>query len=251
MFGANDLDTLPHITWPLDAPIMNRSTESLGFIHGSDNEKFQADGDGVGLLPARQEPFTKWTLRSPRNSDSSRRKSFREKPLKLHYSVFPTKCRPPRRSSTAAPQIAVLPATVYTPPPTSATFPTKSPTQAGHPGDEPVLANNTVDETFYPPQPLFSRAPHRREESTHSSATVQIGLRLSMMPLTIAALAPAATRRSSLNSANDFPPIADVLSRFPDNEPLPDRPLPLFDLQYGKQHSQPEIGTREITASAS
>lgn len=101
---------------------------------------------------------------------------------KSSYSLFPTR----------AEDIPRLPPTVYSPPKSSgdnkiSNLAMRRQTRRSSLGD--VKSVTDVNEAFNflaKPRPLFA-GRHRREESTASSATVQIGLRFSVAPATLAA----------------------------------------------------------------
>ncbi|KAF2262916.1 hypothetical protein CC78DRAFT_295104 [Lojkania enalia] len=109
---------------------------------------------------------------------------------KSNYSLFPTR----------AEDIPRLPATVYSPPgPKNTNVPAslaiRRQTRRSSLGDTKSVTD--VGDAFSfltKPPPLFP-GRHRREESTDSSATVQIGLRFSVAPATLAAAKCTAVNR--------------------------------------------------------
>jgi hypothetical protein len=109
---------------------------------------------------------------------------------KSSYSLFPTR----------AEDVPRLPATVYSPPKPSresriSKLALRRQTRRSSLGDAKSVTD--INEAFNflsKPPPLFS-GRHRREQSTDSSATVQIGLRFSVAPATLAAAKCTAANR--------------------------------------------------------
>ncbi|OCK84611.1 hypothetical protein K432DRAFT_288619 [Lepidopterella palustris CBS 459.81] len=208
-FGPSDLEL------NISGPLMNRPDSQDGLVARPEKERMAEEGEYYGpekdnrrpeeraASPGLKTPVdpTKWPLppnpvqgmfspKSPSTPGHKRTKST--------YSLFPTR----------AEEIPRLPATVYTPPSASASAATpkrtmssatsKRQTQTSISTDAPSVTD--VHEAsllwLHPPPPLFSSQRHRRDESTESSATVQIGLRFSVAPAAIAAANCSALNRA-------------------------------------------------------
>ena len=122
------------------------------------------------------------------------------KRAKSSYSLFPTR----------AEEIPRFPATIYTPPSTSNPTSPRNVSSAENRQTCSSVSTNAASVTdvheaslqwLNLPPPPFSIQRHRRDDSTDSSATVQIGLRFSVAPAVI-----AAANCSALNRALTPPP---------------------------------------------
>ena len=145
--------------------------------------------------------------RSPASSSPGSRRPPTHKRAKSSYSLFPTR----------AEEIPRFPATIYTPPSASnPTSPRNAPSAENRQTCSSVSTNaasvTDVHEAslqwLNPPPPPFSIQRHRRDDSTDSSATVQIGLRFSVAPAVI-----AAANCSALNRALTPPPPPPAILR--------------------------------------
>ncbi|KAF2729347.1 hypothetical protein EJ04DRAFT_74844 [Polyplosphaeria fusca] len=121
---------------------------------------------------------------------------------KSNYSLFPTRVE----------EIPRLPATVYSPPASSgnnamaSNLAVRRQTRRSSLGDAKSVTDVTEAFKFLSkPPPLFA-GRHQRDMSTDSSATVQIGLRFSVAPATLAAAKCTAANRS-LEHNHVHPPI--------------------------------------------
>lgn len=120
---------------------------------------------------------------------------------KSNYSLFPTR----------AEDVPRLPATVYTPPSQGgesrfSRLAMRRQTRRSSIGAKSVTDVSEAFSFLTKPPPLFSPR-HNRNESTDSSATVQIGLRFSVAPATLAAAKCTRAERSTESSGLRAPPL--------------------------------------------
>jgi hypothetical protein len=182
-FGPSDLEM--NISGPMALQGGRRPTSSQGLIDvGPEKNRIDFDPEYFqrperALTPNSLKPQspidpTKWPL--PPDLADVKQSSPGQKKTERGYSLFPTR----------AEEVPRLPATVYDP---------------NAPQGESMISKlalrrltrrgsiTNVSEAFdflTKPRPLFSEK-HRRDRSTDSSATVQIGLRFSVAPATLAA----------------------------------------------------------------
>lgn len=217
-FGPSDLEM--NISGPLALQGGRRPESRQGLIevgpeknrYDFDPEYFARPGD-LPLSPGSmksQAPIdpTKWPLppdpvqtgyfAEPKDGTTGLHKR-----NKSSYSLFPTR----------AEDIPRLPPTVYSPPNSAGNqnrfskLAVRRQTRRSSLGDAKSVTD--VSEAFnflVKPPPLFSNK-HRREESTASSATVQIGLRFSVAPATLAAAKCTRVERQIEASDDSVPPI--------------------------------------------
>jgi hypothetical protein len=183
-FGPSDLEM--NISGPMALQGGRRTSSSQGLIDVGP-EKNRADFDSgyfqrpervmtpISAKPQSPIDLTKWPLPPPEVAEVNVTMPSEDRG-KRGYSLFPTR----------ADEVPRLPATVYDP--------------NAVPGESRVSrlalrrltrrgSITNVSEAFdflTKPRPLFSEK-HRRDRSTDSSATVQIGLRFSVAPATLAA----------------------------------------------------------------
>ncbi|KAK0661723.1 hypothetical protein DIS24_g2306 [Lasiodiplodia hormozganensis] len=192
----------------------------------------QSNGSKLSAWPLPLEPLKRTTIGS-RHS----RKPSGDKRTPT-YSLFPN-----RASIDDAPR---LPATIYNPfQPSSARDSRKPSFDTGKRGTQASLAPSVTDVSeayrgLLPPMPPFARPrSHRRDSSLDSSATVQIGLRLSVAPAALMGgsgsnsisrqLAPPSPLRESTGSTGESIAAA--------------APAPLFSSKPLGHKRQPSAGT--------
>jgi hypothetical protein len=202
-FGPSDLEM--NISGPLALQGGRRPSSSQGLIDvGPEKNRADFDPDYFErpervLTPNSVKPHSpidlgKWPL-PPDVSDVKEASSGQDRG-KRGYSLFPTR----------AEEIPRLPATVYDP----------NAPQGESRVSKLALRRLTrrgsitnVSEAFdflTKPRPLFSEK-HRRDRSTDSSATVQIGLRFSVAPATLAAAKCTRVERSLEYAEPSVPPL--------------------------------------------
>jgi hypothetical protein len=207
-FGPSDLEMT--ISGPL-ALTRPESREELM----DEKRPFELDGDEKNHyraeLQASQNPLTPDSVASRGLVDSSRwplppdpeqgQETGNHKRTKSGYSLFPTR----------AEDVPRLPATVYSPPKSGGNHLNVSSLAARRQSRRSSIADaksvTDVNEAYKwlpAPVPLFT-GRHGRQESTDSSATVQIGLRFSVAPAAIAAAKCTAINRQ-LSPPPDMPP---------------------------------------------
>ncbi|OAL55487.1 hypothetical protein IQ07DRAFT_168845 [Pyrenochaeta sp. DS3sAY3a] len=191
-FGPSDLEM--NISGPLALQTSRRPESRQGLIDvGPEKNRFDFDAEYFirperALTPASAKPGTpidptKWPL-PPDVDEQKPLPTPRHERGKSSYSLFPTR----------AEDVPRLPATVYNP---NATADTKVSKLAMRRFTRRSSITN-VSEAFdflTKPRPLFAER-HRRDRSTDSSATVQIGLRFSVAPATLAAAKCTQAERS-------------------------------------------------------
>ncbi|KAF2710688.1 hypothetical protein K504DRAFT_376599 [Pleomassaria siparia CBS 279.74] len=191
LFGPSDLEM--NISGPIALQGGRRPESRQGLIDVGP-EKNLSDFDAEYFMRSNR-PLSPGSMQSHGSIDPSRWPlppfpdinddvSPDQKRIKSNYSLFPTR----------AEEIPRLPATVYSP--TSATAENRLSKLAIRRPSRDNSFNDTksvtdVSEAFSfnfltKPPPLFS-GRHQRNESTNSTATVQIGLRFSLAPATLAA----------------------------------------------------------------
>ncbi|KAH7125583.1 hypothetical protein B0J11DRAFT_309766 [Dendryphion nanum] len=195
-FGPSDLEM--NISGPL-ALQGGRLDSRQGLIDvGPEKNRFDFDGEYFTrserpLTPGSMKSLgsidpTKWPLPPAEASYSEDVKESApglHKRAKSSYSLFPTR----------AEDIPRLPATVYSPNENRVSkLALRRQTRRSSLGGKSVTDVTECFNFLSKPAPLFSRR-HRRDESTDSSATVQIGLRFSVAPATLAAATCTAANR--------------------------------------------------------
>ncbi|KAF2786454.1 hypothetical protein K505DRAFT_259881 [Melanomma pulvis-pyrius CBS 109.77] len=190
-FGPSDLEM--NISGPIALQGGRRPDSRQGLIDvGPEKNLSDFDADyflranrplSPGSMTSQGIDPSKWPL-PPYPTSEDKEMSQGHKRVKSNYSLFPTR----------AEEIPRLPATVYSPskPAGESRFSklaVRRQTRRSSLGDAKSVTD--VSEAFSfnfltKPPPLFA-GRHRRDESTDSSATVQIGLRFSVAPATLAA----------------------------------------------------------------
>lgn len=157
-----------------DAGLLGEKSHETGFEYYATSDNSHSFGQPS---PNRLDPTT-WPL--PPNPFSPIKFSSPKSPgrAKSSYSIFPTRVD----------DVPRLPPTAYTPSSAKASSKPFSPKRATTASEAPSVTyiSDAYDGELKPPLPLFANR-HRRESSDDSSATVQIGLRLSVAPAAIAA----------------------------------------------------------------
>ncbi|KAF2146137.1 uncharacterized protein K452DRAFT_263738 [Aplosporella prunicola CBS 121167] len=200
-FGPSDLEM--NISEPLDNDTPRYMPDKAGFYGcpynpysekpGTNGQEPVSQTSGLQAQNSKSWPLPPEPIILPNNRTSSK-ESMDYSRTTPSYTLFPTQ----------ADDIPRLPAAVYTPP------------SPGYRGSGALGTRNRVTQSsvapsvtdvreafegLQPPRAPFARR-HRRGSSTSSSATVQIGLRLSLAPAAI-----AARSRSPLNRALAPPPL--------------------------------------------
>ncbi|KAF2183962.1 hypothetical protein K469DRAFT_581621 [Zopfia rhizophila CBS 207.26] len=259
-FGPSDLEM--NISGPM--ALQGRPDSRQGLIDiGPEKNRYDFQSPDFFTRPEKQMPLSPGSLKSQRIdpskwplppdpvqtgyfTDPKDGTTGLHKRNKSNYSLFPTR----------AEEIPRLPATVYSPPKSGGNKVSNLAVrrQVRRSSFADAKSVTDVSEAFNflaAPPPLFAGRPHRREESTDSSATVQIGLRFSVAPAAIAAAnctamsraltpppgAPALRRDNSDSSAESLGlPIqspssksssTDVLDEDPSSIKFPEPPQPV------------------------
>ncbi|KAF2002474.1 hypothetical protein P154DRAFT_139511 [Amniculicola lignicola CBS 123094] len=229
-FGPSDLEM--NISGPLALQGGRRPDSRMGLIDVGP-EKNRYDFDPEYFMRSSHRPLSPGSMQSQALIDASKwplppddevpqENPGLHKRTKSSYSLFPTR----------AEDIPRLPATVYSPPKAArkSTASTLAGRRQSRRGSD---AKSVTDITEYfsflsKPLPLFA-GKHGRNQSTDSSATVQIGLRFSVAPATLAAAKCTAANREKS-------PDAPVLRR--DNSDSSSESLGL-PIQSPSVHSTP------------
>ncbi|KAF2471135.1 uncharacterized protein BDR25DRAFT_223566 [Lindgomyces ingoldianus] len=212
-FGPSDLEM--NISGPLALQGGRRPDSRQGLIDvGPEKNRYEFDADYF-TRPEKMTPLSPGSMQSqgpidpskwPLPPDPIQTTYFAEpkdgstglhKRSKSSYSLFPTR----------AEEIPRLPATVYSPQ-KSSNLAARRQTRRSSLADAKSVTD--VSEAFNwlaAPPPLFTGRPHRRDESTDSSATVQIGLRFSVAPAAIAAANCTAINRAMSPAIPGAPPL--------------------------------------------
>ena len=136
---------------------------------------------------------TKWPL--PPDVDEKKVATPGHERAKKSYSLFPTR----------AEDVPRLPATVYDPNPVKDARVSKLAMRRFTRRSSITNVSEAFDFLTIPKAPFAER--HRRDRSTDSSATVQIGLRFSVAPATLAAAKCTKAERAIGNSDSSAPPL--------------------------------------------
>ncbi len=187
--GPNDLEARARGVWPPDAPVvMRESSEHLVSQRStSAAEKDLESGERSGSRDTMREvmrtsPFPLQPSSTP-HPDTRDSNQHLPKRSKSSYSIFPTDSH---AQAVLSPEMPVLPATIYS---------RASPPESHFNPIEPMEAirKESIDRlnergfSIQTPPSLFSTG-HNRQGSSQSTATVQIGLRMSAVPITISPL---------------------------------------------------------------
>lgn len=195
-FGPSDLEM--NISGPLALQGGRRPDSRQGLIDvGPEKNRFDFEPDYFNrqerpLTPGSMKSLgpidpTKWPLPpvEASHTEDVNESVSGHKRAKSSYSLFPTR----------AEDIPRLPATVYSPNEKRVSkLALRRQTRRSSFGGKSVTDVTECFKNLSKPAPLFSRR-HRRDESTDSSATVQIGLRFSVAPATLAAAKCTAVNR--------------------------------------------------------
>ncbi|KAF2203032.1 hypothetical protein GQ43DRAFT_447731 [Delitschia confertaspora ATCC 74209] len=196
-FGPSDLEM--NISGPIGLDGRRESREELmdeKSRYALEDQDYLLRSEKLApLSPGSLKPPSKWPL--PPDSaqnifpPSEETTDGQHKRTKSAYSLFPTR----------AEEVPRLPATVYSPPKSGknnvSNLAVRGQSRRSSLADAKSVTD--VNEAYHwlsAPAPLFGKRPHRREESTDSSATVQIGLRFSVAPAVIAAAQCTAVSRA-------------------------------------------------------
>lgn len=161
LFGSSDLDIGTHIA----TPVALEHSGSLHRLVGSSDEKRDIESRGRLFSPGSQFTPREKSPRVPKTLPPSPLRQlptsvpFRHSRKKSNYSLFPAPKSESKRVASS------------------------------------VYGDNDQEVVLRPPRPLFFRR-HRRDSSEISSATVQIGLRLSNLAMPLAAHELSPTRSS-------------------------------------------------------
>ncbi|OTB07840.1 hypothetical protein M426DRAFT_230004 [Hypoxylon sp. CI-4A] len=210
MLGSNGMDFNDHLRQPVPGPSYLSKTESQEYLV---DEKVDVErGDMVNPLRSNavfdaadipQPPEPVLVPPTPTANTHSRKPS-------ASYTLFPG------RNQNKTSSVALLPSTTYNPNP--------QPDMAAF--NFPFSSTN---DNLLPPPPIRSSFRHRRNSSMSSSATVQIGLRIS----NVADIGPMAGKASTEIER-------EYAENYPQNLPLPNpyRPSPLAMFK-GSNNSTP------------
>ncbi|KAF2840280.1 hypothetical protein M501DRAFT_931612 [Patellaria atrata CBS 101060] len=188
-FGPADLEL--NISGPLGLMSNNDREEHVGSLEKDANTNdletrgYVHEKQGVPSRSVTPVDPSRWPL-PPDPAQTPRASMARShKRAKSSYSLFPTR----------AEDVPRLPATVYSPPKRSNTRATQA--------SIPHSVTDVREMAQHLDPPIFPNS-HRRDASSDSSATVQIGLRFSVAPASIAA-ADCSTLKRALNPATPLP----------------------------------------------
>lgn len=206
-FGPSDLEM--NISGPMSLQTTRRPDSRQGLINvGPEKNHFDFEPEYFMrpervLTPASaksQSPIdpTKWPLPPPPEAGESDVKTPSNDRNKKSYSLFPTR----------AEDVPRLPATVYDPKAMQENSSVSKLALRRFTRRGSINSVTNVSEAFdflTKPRPLFG-GRHNRNQSTDSSATVQIGLRFSVAPAAIAAARLTQPERNGESTASSAPP---------------------------------------------
>ncbi|GME44905.1 hypothetical protein GTA08_BOTSDO07859 [Neofusicoccum parvum] len=191
----------------------------------------QSNGSKLAAWPLPLEPLKRAESKHARKPSGDRRTPT--------YSLFP--------NQLPADDVPRLPATVYNPNQSSNTR--KPSFDTGKRGTAASFAPSVTDvseayQGLLPPMPLFAQRPfHRRDSSVDSSATVQIGLRLSVAPAAMMAGSHATLTRPFAPPS----PVREPTDSSGESIGLPIQapaPAPLFSTKpFGHKRQQSSIAS--------